>query len=124
MQYAKHLQFEEAQKAKNTLDALQSLTVNQIVRDSISGNYNIIHGLEKYDSYFIGIIHLRDGKIVDLKNYEIHTQLDETLNEVMEAFVEQQLAEETDKNIKYILPTPLSSENPLLQKLDIEVPKI
>ncbi len=62
--FAKNLEFEKAQKIKETIEALHSLEINQIVRDGVSGDYDIINFLEKYDRLFIGHIILRDSKII------------------------------------------------------------
>ncbi|MCH2189154.1 GIY-YIG nuclease family protein, partial [Candidatus Gracilibacteria bacterium] len=97
--FAQKLQFEEAEKTKQTIEALSTLGVHQIVRESVTGNYNVIHTLEKYDQFFLGFIQIREGKITDIKNYQAHTHLGETINEVLESFIEQKILENTDKKI-------------------------
>jgi hypothetical protein len=51
--FAKELKFEDAQKRKLSLEALESLDTLQVVRDGVKGNYFVIQILEKYDHIYL-----------------------------------------------------------------------
>jgi excinuclease UvrABC nuclease subunit len=51
--FAKNLEFERAKIIKEQIDSIKILSEKQIVRDSISGNYDIIYILEKFEKIFI-----------------------------------------------------------------------
>ena len=52
-EHAKHLEFEEAQKIKQTIDALRGLHERQKVRDLPGGEMDIVVEYEKYNRHFI-----------------------------------------------------------------------
>ncbi len=58
-EHAKHLEFEEAQKIKQTIDALRSLHERQKVRDLPGGEMDIVVQYEKYNRHFIGLTQVR-----------------------------------------------------------------
>jgi excinuclease UvrABC nuclease subunit len=51
--YADNMQFEEAQKRKISLEALESLDSMQIVRDGVKGDFMVIQILEKYENIYV-----------------------------------------------------------------------
>jgi len=69
--FASNLQFEEAQKRKLSLEALDSLDTLQVVRDWVRGDYFIIQILKKYDNTYVWVIEIQDSKISAYENYEI-----------------------------------------------------
>jgi excinuclease UvrABC nuclease subunit len=51
--FAKNLQFEEAQKIKIQIESLESLDISQNIRDKITGNHDVIHYIDKYDHIYV-----------------------------------------------------------------------
>jgi hypothetical protein len=51
--FAKKLKFERAQKVKEDIESIKSLEVNQLAREHINGDYDVINFLEKYEKVFI-----------------------------------------------------------------------
>lgn len=115
LQLAKTLHFEEAQKRKLSLEALESLETLQVVRDGVKGNYFVVQVLEKYEHMYIGVIEIFEGKIIHFENYEIENILEESSSTIVQNFVEQKWAESEEKR-KYtfllpsVLPTDISPE--------------
>ncbi|QFR39324.1 excinuclease ABC subunit UvrC [Candidatus Gracilibacteria bacterium 28_42_T64] len=120
--HAKELNFEEAQKAKEQIESIKSLEINQNVRDAVQGDYNVIHYLEKFDSFYIGLIEIRDSKITGFNNFEISAKLGETKEELLKIFIENRYISDREEKIKcsYILPIKLDD---ILEDIKIELPK-
>lgn len=114
---AKDLKFEEANSLKQDIESIKSLEENSIVRDAVDWDYDVINYIEKYDKIYIWLISIRDSKIVDLKNYEIETKLDETIGEILEYFIEREINLDEKKTL--LLPIELKSTS----IKNIEIPK-
>lgn len=120
--FAANLQFEEAQKRKLSLEALDSLDTLQVVRDGVKGDYFVIQILEKYDSTYIWIIQIQDSKITAYENYEIENKLEDTSKDILTSIVEQKWVEHRDvKWLTFIVPENIDIEN---KDIRIEVPQI
>ncbi len=106
--YAKKLEFEKAGEIKKDLEAITSLNEIQIVRDFVSGDYDVINYVEKFEKIYIWFFKIRDSKIIGFYNYEIENSLEDSIEFLLFNFVETRIAEnfeENEKNkIKYILP--------------------
>jgi excinuclease UvrABC nuclease subunit len=90
--FANNQQFEEAQKRKVSLEALESLDSMQIVRDGVKGEFIIIQILEKYENLYVGIIDIKDSKISAYENYEVKNMLDDSVQDILRNIVEQKWA--------------------------------
>ena len=115
---ASELKFEEAGKIKQDIESIKSLEEIQIVREAVKWDYEVINYLEKYDKLFIWFISIRDGKINDLKNYEIQTHLGESIEEILLEFIEREINLD-DKQI-ILLPIEIPLE---WQIFKYEIPK-
>ncbi len=117
--FADNLEFEEAQKRKISLQALESLSTLQIVRDGVRGEYMIVQLLEKYDALYVGITDIRSGKITWYENALIENKLQLQHREVLTNIIEQKWVEnrhrpwltfivsedvDIDHNIRYEVP--------------------
>jgi len=121
-QYATELKFEEAAKIKHDIESLQMMQEHQIVRDFVSGDFDVVNILEKYNKYYIGCIEIRDSKISWFFNYEIENHLEETQEEILTNFVEQRFAEKYEQRVPtFILPSLLKKLSP---EIKVEIPKI
>ncbi len=118
--YAKELKFEDAEKIKNDMISLSILEENQIVRDKINWNYDIINYIEKYNKFFIWLIEIRESKITGYNNYEIQNNLDEEKSEILKSFLERRISEDINNKKVYILPEKINTDLDII----IEVPKI
>jgi excinuclease UvrABC nuclease subunit len=61
---ASELKFEQAAKIKYDIDSLRSLQEHQIVRDFVSGDFDVVHIIQKYEKNYVGCIEIRDSKIM------------------------------------------------------------
>ncbi len=124
-QSAKKLNFEKAKEIKTTIDSINTLQENQIVRDLVKWDYEIINHIEKYEKIFIWHIKIRNSKIEWFFNYEIKNKLEEDIENILKIFIERLYAEniENKKNIKFIVSKEIWVENEELKKI-IEFPKI
>lgn len=105
---AKELKFEEANTIKQNIESLKILEKNQIVREAVSWDFDVINYLEKYDKYYISLASIRNSKIIDLKNYEIKTKLDENIDEILAEFIEREI--DLDWKQTIILPKEITSQ--------------
>ncbi len=126
---AKELKFEEAGSIKQDIESIKSLEENSIVRDYIKWDYDVINYLEKYDKIYIWLVSIRSSKIVDLRNYEIETKLDETIEEILEYFIEREVIVKSPDSLsgvqeKVTLLLPISLNSKLETIISYEVPKI
>jgi len=108
---AKELKFEEAQKLKENLESIKSLEQNQIVRDWVEWDYNVINYIEKFDKFYIWMIEIKDSKIVWFYNYEIKNSLDEEKTELIKSFIEKIYSNEINNKIVYLLPLDIDFWN-------------
>lgn len=121
--FAKNLQFEEAQKIKVQIESLQSLDISQNIRDKITGNHDVVHYLEKYDHIYIWVIEIREWKILWYQTYEIKNSLQEEKQQIVKEFIEQkyvQYLQEKEK-INFILPFEIPE---LIEAIDYELPQV
>lgn len=106
---AKELKFEEANSIKNDIASLQILEENQIVREAVNWDFDVINYLEKYDKFYISLASIRDSKIIDLKNYEIKSSLGETIDEILIEFIEREI--DLDWKQTILLPKEIINKN-------------
>nr|MDD3719777.1 excinuclease ABC subunit UvrC [Candidatus Gracilibacteria bacterium] len=118
LEKAKDLKFEEALSIKQDIESIKSLEENSIVRDYVIGNYDVINYLEKYEKIYIGLVSIRDSKIVDLRNYEIEAKLGESIEEILEYFIEREINFEEKQTL--LLPIELKNST----SLKSETPKV
>lgn len=123
-QYAKNLEFEKASELKEDIASIESLNQNQIVRDIIGNDADIINFLEKYDKFYVSKIEVRWEKITWIYNFEIENKLQD-LDESIAYFIENNYLE-NDKKLTLILPKKINFDKEILDelKLKIEIPKI
>ncbi len=120
--FAANLQFEEAQKRKLSLEALDSLDTLQVVRDGVKGDYFIIQSLEKYENMYVWVIQIQDSKIIAYENYEIDNNLDNSSIEILKNIIEQKwVSHRNSKNLVFIVPQQIDIEN---TEIVIEVPQM
>lgn len=126
--FAKRLEFERAQKVKEDIESIKSLEVNQLAREHINGDYDVINFLEKYEKVFIWIIKIRSSKIIWMQNFEIENNLEENLDEIINFFIENNLLtdylENEAKIPDFILPKEINFSEFVKNKIHLEVPKI
>lgn len=123
-QYAQKLEFEKASELKEDILSVESLKQNQIVRDIVWFDADIINFLEKYDAFYLSKIEVRNEKIVWIYNYEIENKLDD-IDDSIKFFIEKSYLENKEK-LTLILPREIEFEKEFLTelKLKIEIPKI
>lgn len=120
--FAENLQFEEAQKRKLSLEALESLDTLQVVRDGVKWDFFIIQILQKYDNSYVWIIEIQDSKISAYENYQIENNLEDTPEKILLSIVEKKWVEHRErKGIIFIVPENLKQEN---TEIKIEVPQM
>ena len=122
-QKASSLEFEEANKIKLSLESIHSLEANQIVREWVEWDFDVVHILEKFDKYFIGLIEIRESKIVWFYNYEIINKLEEDKEVILSNFIDRRFAENAESKSVFILPLPMG-EGWGEGLIKIEIPKI
>lgn len=122
--YAKNLEFEKASELKEDIASIESLNQNQIVRDIIGFDTDIINFLEKYDKFYISKIEVRNEKITWIYNFEIEDKLQD-LEESIKFFIENNYLN-NDKKLTLILPREINLDKDILDelKLKIIIPKI
>lgn len=122
--YAQNLEFEKAKELKEDVLSIESLRQNQIVRDIMWIDADIINFLEKYDKFYISKIEVRNEKITWIYNFEIENKLAD-IDESIKFFIENNYLENT-KKLTLILPREIDAEKEILSelKLKIEIPKI
>lgn len=72
LEHAKKQEFEEAQKLKENIGALETIGMKQIARDGVEGDLDIFILMEKYESYFIGLMHIRSSEIIGVFRYRVY----------------------------------------------------
>ena len=119
---ASELKFEQAAKIKYDIDSLRSLQEHQIVRDFVSGDFDVVHIIQKYEKNYVGCIEIRDSKIMWFFNHEIQSPLEEDKEEILATFVEQRFAQNYEKRKPiFVIPFPLKNLSP---EIKTEIPKI
>ncbi|MCD5375273.1 excinuclease ABC subunit UvrC, partial [Candidatus Gracilibacteria bacterium] len=120
--YADNMQFEEAQKRKISLEALESLDSMQIVRDGVKGDFMVIQILEKYENIYVGIIDIIDSKIAAYENYEVKNMLEDSSQDILKNIVEQKWSQNRErKSLSFIVPEQI---NKLDDSIFHEVPQM
>lgn len=122
--YAKNLEFEKAKELKEDLESIEILNQNQIVRDIIGSDADVINFLEKYDKFYITKIEVRWEKITWIYNFEIEDKLQD-IDESIKFFIENNYLG-NEKKLTLILPKKINLDKEILSslKLKIEIPKI
>lgn len=121
LSYASQHKFEEAQKRKISLEAIESLDNFQLVREWVKGDYFIVQVLEKYESHFIGCIEVVDSKIRWFENYEVTNILGENKKDILKKFIEQKWIEFKDsRKISFIAPEEVDT----IAEIHVEVPEL
>lgn len=120
--YADNMQFEEAQKRKISLEALESLDSMQIVRDGVKGDFMVIQILEKYENTYVWIIDIIDSKIAAYENYEVKNMLEDSSQDILKNIVEQKWSQNRErKSLSFIVPEQI---NKLDDSIFHEVPQM
>lgn len=122
--YALELNFEKASELKQNLEAISSLKDSQIITWLINSNCDVINYLEKYDSFYLSLIEIRENKITWIYNYEIKWEILEKEEKVIH-FIENHYLN-NNKNIDVILWENIDFNENILKELNIkiEIPKI
>ena len=104
-EFAKKQEFEEAQKRKISLEALESLDTLQVVRDGVKWDFIVVQIIEKYEHLYIWVIDIQDSKISWYENYEVENALWDSKKEVLQKFIEQKWTENrVRKNLIFLSP--------------------
>ncbi|MDP5038937.1 MAG: excinuclease ABC subunit UvrC [Candidatus Gracilibacteria bacterium] len=122
--YALELNFEKASELKQNLEAISSLKDTQIITGLVNSNCDVINYLEKYDSFYLSLIEIRENKITGIYNYEIKGEILEKEEKVIH-FIENHYLN-NKKNIDVILGENIDFNENILKELNIkiEIPKI
>lgn len=118
---ASELKFEEANKLKLDIESIKILEENQIVREWVDWDYNIITIVEKFEKNYIWMIEIKNSKIIWFYNFDIKNNLKENKEELIKNIVENNWSEENNNKITYIIPFNIN-----FWEIDIkyEIPKI
>lgn len=121
--FSKQLKFEDAWKVKWLIESLQSLDISQNIRDKVTWDYDVIHYIDKFDHIYIGLIEIRDGKILWYQTFEIKNNLEENKQEIVKNFIETKYIEQRENNekITFILPFEISE---IFSEVNVEYPQI
>ena len=120
---AKKLDFEKAQSLKIDMESIQTLSVNQIIRDWVNWNYDILNYIEKYWKTYLWKIEITDSKISWFYSYEIENNLEETIDEIFTQFIYRNYFTE-DQNKKTTKKQIILSDNINLNSNNIDFIKI
>lgn len=123
--HSKKLEFEEAWKIKYYLETLTWMQENQVVRDFIEWNHEVINFVNKYWAFYIWVTKIVNSKITGYNNYKLQNKLAETDEEILEYFVEQKYQENSEK-LNLILPKKINISKDFLKdfNLSLEFPQI
>jgi excinuclease ABC subunit C len=121
--FAQQLKFEDAWKIKWLIESLQSLDVSQNIRDRVTWSYDVIHYIDKFDHIYIGLIEIREWKILWYQTFEIKNKLEEDKLEIVKNFVETKFSEHIENNekIDFILPFEIKD---IFSEINIEYPQM
>jgi len=103
-QKANELKFEEANQIKKIIENIKILQINQIVREWVKWDFDIINTLEKFNKYYLWLIKIRENKITWFYNYEISNKLKENKETIISNFIEKRYLESQNKNLVFIVP--------------------
>lgn len=122
--YASNLEFEKAKETKENIESIAILKQNQIITWLAWNDFDVINYLEKYESFYISKIEIRDSKITWIYNYEIIDKFWEKF-ESIKYFIENNYLE-NKTNLNLILPEEIELEEEILKELNlkIQLPKI
>lgn len=123
LKHANNLQFEEAKKTKDLIESLESLDISQNIRDKVTWDYDVIHYIDKFDHIYIGLIEIREWKILWYQTFEIKNILEETKEEVVKNFIESKYTQHLENNEKISFILPFQIDN-ILEDIIIEYPQI
>ena len=122
LKHAENQEFEEAQKRKVSLEAIESLDTLQVVRDGVKWEFIVIQVLEKYDNTYVWIIDIKDSKIVGYENYEVDNILEMESQSILSNIIEQKWVENRERKwLSFIMPEEIENNNP---EIKYEVPHI
>ena len=127
---AQNLEFEEAQKIKETIEALKWLHERQKVRDILEGNVDVFVQYEKYDKTYIGITQIRNSQIVGVLRHEVVLWADEKSDIMTQFLIRQYTSDENSDDTPELLLCQNEIEDEAFreflksQKVTFEVPKI
>ncbi|MDC0506238.1 excinuclease ABC subunit UvrC [Candidatus Gracilibacteria bacterium] len=109
--YAKNLQFEQAGETKKYLESIESLKTTQVVRDGIKGNFDIVNYIDKYNKCYLGLIKIRDSKIIGYFNFEVENKLDEDKYSIISQFISSRYAENIseENKVSYLVPDKINT---------------
>lgn len=126
LKHAGKLEFEEAQKCRDTLSALADLEGYQVVQTEVRGNYIAIQFLEKYEMLFAGVIVIENSKLISYESYEFeHSEMEE-IYELKKRLFEEIFVSEFEKSNSASKFRFLLSEVPTQVQvpLEYEIPDI
>ena len=127
---AQNLEFEEAQKIKETIEALKWLHERQKVRDILEWNVDVFIQYEKYDKTYIWITQIRNSQIVGVLRHEVILWADDKSDIMTQFLLRQYTADGNNDDIPELLLCQNEIEDEALlgflksQKVTVEVPKI
>ena len=102
---AKKLDFETAQSLKQDIESIKALQWNQIVRDGIDWDCDILSFIEKYDKFYIGKLEIIDSRITGFYTSEIENSLDESVEEIFNTYIYRKYFVENPKKKRRIIVT-------------------
>ncbi|MDD2694250.1 MAG: excinuclease ABC subunit UvrC [Candidatus Gracilibacteria bacterium] len=127
---SRNLQFEDAQKIKETLEALKGLHERQKVRDILEGNVDVFVQYEKYDKTYIGITQIRNSQIIGVLRHEVILGADEKSDIMTQFLLRQYTTDGNNDDTPELLLCQNEIEDEALieflksQKVTVEAPKI
>lgn len=128
MDLAKKHEYEKAQKIKEEITAIQTLSERQIARDAIDGDADIAIIIEKYGQAYIVLTKIRDGKIIGVFHWNTEMK-EEDLNTIFAQFLAREYIGENADFPKMLL-TDRKIDDPALaqffreKNIDIQLPQI
>lgn len=124
---SKNLEFEEALKIKETIEALRGLWEKQSVRDIIDGNVDVFLQYEKYDKLYIVLTQVRSSQVVWVFRHEVSLGADDK-DGLLVAFLTKQYLDNEDLPDILITQDVITDESFLDflkgKKITHEIPKI
>jgi len=111
LEKAEKLEFEQAQKIKEQIEAIKSLDINQNISWKVEWNYHIVNFLNKFDKFFIWYLKIQNWIISWYYSYEIKSNLWESDKDLLINFIENKILfeeyQKDEKNINIISPISL-----------------
>lgn len=125
-QKAQRLEFEDAQKLRDTISSLRALSEKQSVRDIVTGDFDVFWKYEKYDKTYIGIMQIRWGQIIALMRY--HLESNEDIGDAIARLFVDTYSTQQDLPEALLFDEHIQDESFLDflsgKKISIEIPKI